>query len=557
MTRLFLLPLLLPFFISWLHAAEPMPTDAQIKKLLAERVDARQSFGIVVGILDENGPRIIAYGKTAQDGKNVDGDTLFEIGSISKVFTSTILADMVEHDELKLDDPVSKYLPAAVKVPSRNGREITLVDLATHTSGLPRLPDNMPYGDPKNPYADYTVEELYTFLNGYKLPRDIGAKYEYSNLGVGLLGHVLALKAGTAYEALVKQRVCAPLEMTNTTITLTPEQRARFAQAHDKFGRPVSNWDIPTLAGAGAIRSTANDLLKLVAANMGRSKTALQPAMELMQEPRHAAGSKTMKIGLAWHIATKYGTELIWHNGGTGGYRSFAGFDKQNQRVVVILANSAKEIVDDLGFHLLEPKYELKEVEPSSTHVAIQVAPKILDGYVGIYQLQPKIVFSVRRASDHLQVQLTGQSYLDIYPEAQNQFFCDAVDAQITFNSATKSKPASLVLHQNGIDQTATKISDEPLKDRVAIHLDPKLYDAYAGRYKLAPSAVFTLKREGDRLMAQLTGQPFFEIYPTSETEFFYKVVDAQLTFEKNAKGEITALVLHQNGMDQRAKKTE
>ena len=203
-----------------------------------------------------------------------NGDTIFEIGSATKVFTSLLLADMVQRGEVALNDPVAKFLPAGVSVPERNGRQITLVDLATHTSGLPRLPANLNPKDPNNPYADYTPEQLYQFLSSYQLPRDIGAQYEYSNLGGGLLGFALARRAGMSYEALVKSRICDPLGMKDTGITLTPEMKARFAVGHDQGLARVENWDLPTLAGAGALRSTANDLLAFVSANIGLTKFA-------------------------------------------------------------------------------------------------------------------------------------------------------------------------------------------------------------------------------------------------------------------------------------------
>jgi D-alanyl-D-alanine-carboxypeptidase/D-alanyl-D-alanine-endopeptidase len=346
-------------------------------------------------------------------------------------------------------------LPATVKVPSRNGREIELVDLATHTSGLPRLPRNLKPADLKNPYADYTVAQLYEFLGGYTLTRDIGAKYEYSNLGGGLLGHVLALKAGTSYETLVERRICAPLGLASTRITLTPELRARLAIGHDESGQPTENWDCPSLAGAGALRSTANDLLKLAAAGMGSVKTDLQPAFELSETPRHAAGA--MRIGLAWHIADKYGTQLVWHNGGTGGYHSFIGFDKKRQRAVVVLANSANDF-DDIGFHLLNAKYELKSADDTATHKAVKLDGKVLDGYVGRYQFNPSIFFNVRRAGDQLEGQMTGQTYLGLYAMGTTEFFNDQVAAQITFNTNADGRTVSLVLHQGGMDQTARKV---------------------------------------------------------------------------------------------------
>jgi len=229
------------------------------------------------------------------------------------------------------------------------------------------------------------------------------------------------------------------------------------------------------------------------------------------------------------------------------------GFDKKGKRCVVVLANSANAI-DDIGFHLLEAKYELQHFEPAKAHTAIQLDSKFLDRYVGRYQLSPSAFFNVRRAGDRLQAQLTGQSYLDLFPESQTDFFYDVVDAQITFNTNAGGRVTSLVLHQNGRDLPAPKLSDKPEKERAAIKLDPKIYDAYAGQYELAPGAIFTVRRDGDRLLAQLTGQTFLEVFPESETNFFYQVVDAQLTFVKNDKGEVTDLILHQNG-DKTAKR--
>jgi D-alanyl-D-alanine-carboxypeptidase/D-alanyl-D-alanine-endopeptidase len=370
---------------------------------------------------------------------------------------------------------------------------------------------------------------------------------------VGLLGHILALKAGTNYEALVLQRVCRPLGMTNTMITLTPELKARLATGHNEMNKPVENWDLPTFAGAGALRSTANDLLKFAAVNAGLVKSDLSAAMELEQTPRHDAGSPILKIGLGWHVSTKYDVELVWHNGGTGGYHSFVGFNKKSKRCIVVLANSANGI-DDIACHLLETRYELQQFEPAKTHVAIQLDSKTLDRYVGRYQLSPSAFFNVRRAGDRLQAQLTGQSYFDVFPESPTDFFYDAVDAQITFNTNAECRATNLVLHQNGRDQTAPKIADMPEKEHMAIKLDPKIYDTYAGQYELVPGAVFTVRRDGDRLLAQLTGQPFFEVFPESKADFFYKVVDAQITFVKNDKGEVTSLILHQNG-DQTARR--
>lgn len=278
-----------------------VPSDAEIRKILVDRIDAqKQSVGIVVGVIEPSGRRVVSYGSLAKnDTRPLNGDTLFEIGSITKVFTSLLLADAVERGEVSLTDPVGKFLPAKVKVPERGGRAITLQDLATHTSGLPRLPTNMASKDAANPYADYSFEDLYTFLSTYQLTRDIGSQYEYSNLGGGLLGHVLTLQAhATDYEALVRARVTAPLGMPSTAITLSPDMKSRLAAGHSAQLQPVANWDLPTLAGAGALRSSTNDLLTFLGANLGFVKTPLTPAMATMLTVRRPTGGPNLSVAL-------------------------------------------------------------------------------------------------------------------------------------------------------------------------------------------------------------------------------------------------------------------
>ena len=435
-----------------------LPSDAEIRKILVDRIDVQhQSVGIVVGVIGPEGRRVISYGSLEKgDPRPLNGDTVFEIGSATKVFTSLLLADMVQRKQVALDDPVAKYLPPTVKMPERNGRAITLVDLSTHTSGLPRLPENMKPKDPGNPYADYSVEQLYQFLSGYQLTRDIGSKYEYSNLGGGLLGHALARRAGMDYEALVESRICGPLGMKNTVITLTPEMKARLAVGHNAALQPVENWDLPTLAGAGALRSTANDLLIFLAANLAYSKSPLAPAMDAMLKTRQPTGQAGLEIALGWHIFSSNGKEIIWHNGGTGGYRSFIGFDPKNRIGVVALSNTSTNVgVDDIGRHLLNPAAPL--VQPPKEHKEAKVDPKLFDNYVGTYQLAPAFALTVTRDEAHLFVQATGQPKFEIFPESDREYFLKVVDAQITFITDDKGRATELVLHQGGRDQHAKR----------------------------------------------------------------------------------------------------
>src|SRR5262245_57007498 len=456
------LPLLLALAMTSFAQSKPSPavlSDEEIRKILVERIDAQhQSVGIVVGVITPEGRHTVAYGRLAQgDPRTLNGDTIFEIGSATKVFTSLLLADMVQHSQAALDDPVAKYLPKTAKVPERNGRSITLVDLATHTSGLPRLPGNMTPKDPGNPYADYTVDQLYQFLSSYQLNRDIGSQYEYSNLGGGLLGHVLALRAGTDYESLVTARICAPLEMKSTRITLKPEMKARLAVGHNAAMEPVENWDIPTLAGAGALRSTANDLLNFLAANLGYSKSPLAPAMAAMLKTRRPTGRPDLEIALGWHILTGNGKEIVWHNGGTGGYRSFMGYDAAARIGVVALSNAQTAVgVDDIGRHLLDVSLPL--AKPPEQHKEVKVDPKVFDGYVGTYQLAPAFTLAVTREGNHLFVQATGQPKFEVFPESDREYFIKVVDAQITFVTDGQGQATELILHQGGRDQHAKRV---------------------------------------------------------------------------------------------------
>lgn len=470
--RLLASPLLQPILRVMSQVASPLrstpaesvpatspPSDAEIRQMLVDRIDVqRQSVGIVVGIISPEGRRLIAYGHLEQgDPRALNGDTIFEIGSETKVFTALLLADMVQRGEVSLDDPVSKYLPAKVKMPVRKGRLITLVDLATHTSGLPRLPSNLSLKDPSNPYADYSVDQLYQFLSGYELTRDIGSRYEYSNLSGGLLGHVLALRADTSYESLVKSRICVPLGMNSTGITLTAEMKARLAVGHNPAMESAKNWDLPTLAGAGALRSNANDMLNFMAANLGYQQSSLAPAMAAMLKVRRPTGQPGLEIGLGWHITRANGREMVWHNGGTGGYRSYMGFDPKARVGVVLLSNAGTPAgADDVGRHLLDTAVPL--IAPPKEHPQATVDPKRCESYVGKYPMAPNFILAITREGDPLFAEATNQPKFEIDWEDRGRYFLNVVDAQITFMGDGRSPATELILHQTGLDQHAKRV---------------------------------------------------------------------------------------------------
>lgn len=526
-------------------------SDAEVGRILEERIDRYQkSVGIVVGLLDAQGSRIVARGKPGGPSERpLDGDTVFEIGSVSKVFTTTLLADMVEHGELGLDDPISRLLPAAVKVPAVGGHEITLLHLATHSSGLPRLPDNLVPADDGNPYADYTVEQMYAFLRSPGPGREPGARTEYSNLGVGLLGHLLGLKSGAGFEALVHQRITGPLGMAHTAVSLSPEMQARLAPGHGRGLEPVKNWDLPTLAGAGALRSTANDMLRFLGANLELVESSLQPAMRRARAPQRDFTIPGTKIGLGWVLQSGHGADLVWHNGETGGYHSFAGFDLAGRRGVVVLSNSSNDI-DDIGLHLLAAGYELAKLEPPRTATKLDLAAA--DAYAGRYQLGPGFILTFTREGEHCFVEATGQGKTEVFPESPTKFFAKAVDAQISFVRDEAGKVDQLVLHQGGLDQKAKRLAEgeqaASFGPAESLRLPAEKLQRYVGRYELVPGFDITVSREGERLLAQATGQAALEIFAESETKFFYKAVDARLIFVVGPGGVAESLTLDQGG---------
>lgn len=420
-----------------------VPDD--VRASVRARVDNGWSVGIVVGVVDATGARYFAYGRPSRGvTTTVDEHTVYEIGSITKVFTALALADMVGRGEVALDDPVQRLLPDSVHVPRRDSLQITLRLLSAQRSGLPRLPANLAPADQGNPYADYDAGRLYAFLNHYALTRDPGARYEYSNLGVGLLGFALARRAGTSYEDMVLRRVIGPLGMSDTRVTLTPDLRARLARGHNGE-REVANWDLDALAGAGALRSTAADMTRLLAAAMGLVRTPLDSAFRLTQVIQGDAGPN-MRIGLGWHVIGPDSTAAWWHNGGTGGYHSFIGFDPRRRVGVVVLSN-ATESVDDVGFHTLDPGFPL-----TVARAVVPLSAESLDVYVGEYQLAPGFSLSVRKVGTALVAQATGQGAVLIYPWARDEFFFRVVDAQISFMRDSTGRVTSLLLHQNGRD---------------------------------------------------------------------------------------------------------
>jgi len=448
---------LVVFMLIWAAAIPPtsygFDDREKIEPFARQLIQDQLVVGLVIGIVKDGQGQVIAYGETVKGSGIVpDGNTLYEIGSVSKVFTAVLLASMAETGAVNLKDPLQQYVPPSVTVPVAGDTPITLEHLATHTSGLPRMPDNFKPVDPLNPYADYTVEQVYGFLNGHQLKTPQG-KYEYSNYGMGLLGYVLARHAGMTYEGLLKDRICEPLGMKDTRITLDEERQKRLAPPYNAALKPVENWDIPALTGAGAIRSSGNDMIKFIRANLNKDNGPLSRALHLAQVKRHRM-EDGLSMGLGWHFARDGVT--LWHNGGTGGYHSWLAISPDHGIGVVVLSNTANMRLDEFGEQVTRIALGVK-VTPPKPRKTTRVDAALLKSYTGYYAMTPEFDLTVTVERGRLMVQATDQDKFPVFAESKTTFFYKVVDAKITFVPNEKGQGNKLILHQNGRDLEASR----------------------------------------------------------------------------------------------------
>jgi serine-type D-Ala-D-Ala carboxypeptidase/endopeptidase len=334
-----------------------VPADAladRVDRVLDKRGD--KYVGLAVGVRHRGETYTTGRGRVADDRPHPpDERTIFEIGSITKTFTAILLADLAREGLVALDDPVQRHLPEGITLPTR-GRPITLADLATHTSGLPALPKGLlrlAIRERRNPYASFGLERFWAAVPTTRPRREPGRKLRYSNYGMGLLGNVLALRAGTTYGELVRDRICRPLGLADTSIAIPDEKLERLAQPHSRRRRPVPHWDLPSLPGAGAVRSTVADLLLYLRAQLGDAPEPLATAIRVTQETR--ARRRKLEIGLGWFRLPLRGSpyRVVWHDGGTGGSFSVAGFVPERDLGIVVFTNTARP-VDRIGLEIAE-----------------------------------------------------------------------------------------------------------------------------------------------------------------------------------------------------------
>jgi D-alanyl-D-alanine-carboxypeptidase/D-alanyl-D-alanine-endopeptidase len=359
----------------WLAPSPPPPAaadrlGAMIEEEVAPLIGPR-FVGVVVGILEGSKRHVSGYGETVLgSGRAPDGDTVFPIGSVTKVFTAVLLSEMVGRGELRLEDPLALHLPEAVALPRLAGREITLLDLATHTSGLPRNPgylrpslrDALTFRALKNPYSGHSRKELFARLGELELAAPPGEAYAYSNLGVGLLGHALAQRAGASYEELVRSRIFEPLGMSSTGFLSDQALASRLAPGYHGYFRAgplgvafaAPAWESRVLQASGAVASTTHDLLQFLEANLEPPPGKLGAALVAAQTPRYPRGEAPgEQVALGWLVSPREGASAaLWHNGATGGYTSYVALVPQSRFALVVLGNTSSP-VEEVGEQLL------------------------------------------------------------------------------------------------------------------------------------------------------------------------------------------------------------
>lgn len=327
--------------------------DSLVEEAVRPYIQKANTVGASVGVIYNGHIYQYGYGERSKEDQQLpDSNTIYEIGSITKTFTGTLLASFVLEGKCNLNDPVNKYLPKNTPLLQKDGVSVTLKMLADHTSGLPRIPSDLWSGNnsPDDPYKSYDTIRLYHYLDTVKLRTVPGVQFSYSNLGFGLLGTVLARMSGLSYQSLLMKYICTPLKMRDTRTFLNNKQKERLANGYLGNGKEAPHWHFESLAGCGAIRSSVNDLLKYLQAHLHPDTTkTLGKAIRLTEKPAYAENNT--QIGLAW-FSLNHSPGTYWHNGGTGGFRSYCAYNPSRQVAIVILSNAAIP-VDQAGIHLI------------------------------------------------------------------------------------------------------------------------------------------------------------------------------------------------------------
>ena len=361
----------------------PDPEDARIQALLADWVDGRhQSRGVSAAAIEGDRIRFRSHGVMGvKDKREISQDTVFGIASLTKVFTGLLLTDAVLRKEVALADPVRLYLPATTKAPNYRGREITLLDLAMHTTGLPQEIPN--YTEAAANIGTDPNAPLFKFLESLELTRPIGEAWSYSNLNYALIGIALSHRAGMSYESLIVKRIANPLQLKDTRVTATPGMAARRASPHLDYDTPAPEWNKPWSLGAGGLQSTGQDLAHFLNHAVNGVSSPLQEAFAAMLQTTHPAPFLEGDQAIGWAIDRSHGDARVFFGGRAPGFTSSMMLDPKARRGAVVLGNSAL-MVESLGREILRPG----STAPSPASQTTFAPDPALDRLVGRYALE-------------------------------------------------------------------------------------------------------------------------------------------------------------------------
>jgi serine-type D-Ala-D-Ala carboxypeptidase/endopeptidase len=432
-------------------------SDDQIRALLAERIDkTRESFGMVVGVISRQGRRIVSHGAFGiTDKRPVAGDSIFGIASVSKSFTGLLLADAVRRREVKLNDLAALHLPKEIRLPERNGRKITLIDLATHTTGLPHdlPPDLRTIAQTKPPRDARPI--MYDYLSKWTLPADIGSAFSYSNLDYGLIGIALEQRTGLSYDQLLRTRILDPLRMDDTGVSISPAQWERRAHPHTAELQPAPEWSKPW--SISVLQSTANDLLSFLSAAAGLAPTPLKSSFDAMLNVRRPAPmlGRGAEHAIGWYIHPAGGRPLIAHSGSGGGFGASIVYDPTAQIGVALLAN-AENLWEDVAAHILRPSIPLK-AKPTG----LVLADAILDAYIGRYVDDTGAVWPVAREPSGLVLRHPQGYRVPLIPQTETRFSVPGFpNLFVDFQPAPDKRAATLTWTLNGAATIAKRAPD-------------------------------------------------------------------------------------------------
>lgn len=504
-----------------------------VSQRLDDAIEQEFIGAAVVGVYDSGEVHYLSKGRLSKGSEVKPNETtLFEIGSITKVFTAALTQALVDSEVLSWDSTIETALKNWRMV-NNDVRDISLRELATHSSGLPRMPLNWRAIDPLDPYVGYDRQKLQAFISRFDPPQ-LQKVSAYSNLGFGLLGNIAANAAQQSYLDALTELVLDPLGMQNTSIGITQESRANLAQGFAQ-GAMIPNWNFESLEGAGALLSSAEDLVKFIRSNIEHDDSPISRSLQQLQQIQ-------VKPNQAFGWATQQGEMddlVFWHSGLTGGYASFIAVSPSKSKGWVVLTTSSHGgLVNEIGRSFFTPVADSKPLD--------------LSGYVGVYRLAGNTFMTISERNNQLFGQATGQAQFPLTHVEDRKYKFDPAGIALTFQNPRRDKSNSFAMTQGTQTIKANRVEDRlGIPKRMEIEIEEEILEDYAGNFRLAPRAVLTVLHRNGQLFAMMTDQPTFPIFPMGKDKFFYKQVDAELLFQRNSEGDVTSLTLIQAGEHQ------